>query len=295
MGLRLRFNLVMLAVFVAGFLAAAAVSNRYLQDNARQEVIREARFMLEAATAIREYTVDHVRPYLLAQMVDVFLPQSVPAFAATETIKNLRRRHAHYSYKEATLNPTNPRNRTADWEADLVQRFRQYPEQPEVIAERVTPAGRSLFIAKPIQVTHSACLQCHGAPGAAPPSMLRLYGPANGFGWKQGEIVGAQIVTVPMAVPMEQARRLFTTFMLSLAAVFLLLFAALNVTLGWLVLRPIRRMSRSADRVSTGDFTEPEFDPRGRDELAMLGHSFNRMRRSLGKAMDMIRSVPRRS
>jgi len=288
MGLRLKFNLVLIVVFLAGFAAAGAISQQLLQDNARQEVVREARLMLEAATSVRAYTVDHIRPHLVTQMAEVFLPQSVPAFAATETINKLRRHYGDYSYKEATLNPTNPRNRTADWEADVVQRFRQYPDLDELIAERQSANGRSLFIAKPIQVTNPACLQCHSTPAAAPPTMVRIYGESNGFGWRQGEIVGAQIVTVPMEVPLAQAHRAYTTFMISLAAVFIAVFAALNLILGWLILRPIRRMSVAADRISTGDFTEPELAERGEDEIAILGSSFNRMRRSLEKAMQML-------
>jgi HAMP domain-containing protein len=288
MGLRLKFNIVLTVVFLAGFAAAGFVSQDLLEENARQEVIRDARLMLEAATAVRTYTVDYIRPHLITQMTDVFLPQSVPAFAATETIETMRRRYAEYTYKEATLNPTNPRNRTADWEGDVVQRFRQYPDLPEIIAERQSTTGRSLFIAKPIQITNPACLQCHSTPAAAPASMLRIYGESNGFGWQQGEIVGAQIVSVPMVVPLRHSQKAFTTFMASLAIVFAVFFAVLNLMLGWLIVRPIRRLAEAADHLSTGNFAEPEFNERRRDEIGLLSHSFNRMRRSLEKAMQMI-------
>jgi protein-histidine pros-kinase len=58
--------------------------------------------------------------------------------------------------------------------------------------------------------------------------------------------------------------------------------------LSWMIVRPIHRMSKAADRVSTGDFQIEEFSERGKDEIAVLGASFNRMRRSLQKAMQMI-------
>jgi methyl-accepting chemotaxis protein len=288
MGLRLKFNLVLVIVFLAGFGAAGFVSRQLLQENARDEVIRDARLMLEAAGSVRTYTVDQIRPHLILQMGDVFLPQSVPAYAATETINTLRKKYTEYSYKEATLNPTNPRNRTADWEADVVNRFRNYPDVKEVVAERQTPGGRSLFIAKPIQISNPACLQCHSTAAAAPPTMIKIYGEANGFGWKHNEIVGAQMVSVPMDVPLKKAERAFTTFMGSLAAVFVAVFIVLNIMLSWLIVRPIRRMSQSADKISTGEFGEPEFNEKGGDEVAVLGSSFNRMRRSLEKAMQMI-------
>jgi methyl-accepting chemotaxis protein len=295
MGLRLKFNLVLVVVFLAGFGAAGFVSRELLLENARDEVVRDARLMLrdarlmlEAAGSMRTYTVDQIRPHLIKEMEEVFLPQSVPAYAATETINTMRKKYTEYSYKEATLNPTNPRNRTLDWEADIVNRFRNYPDVKEIVSERASSTGRSLFIAKPIQISNLACLQCHSTAAAAPPTMIKIYGEANGFGWKHNEIVGAQVVTVPMDVPLRKAERAFTTFMASLAAVFFAVFIVLNIMLSWLIVRPIRRMSQSADKISTGEFGEPEFNEKGRDEVAVLGSSFNRMRRSLEKAMQMI-------
>ncbi len=288
MGLRLKFNLVLIVVFLAGFAAAGWVSRQLLQENARDEVIRDARLMMEAAISVRTYTVDQIRPHLIKQMDEVFLPQTVPAFAATEAISTLRKKYAEYSYKEATLNPTNPRNRTADWEADIVNRFRQYPDQKEMVGERQSSSGKSLFIAAPIRIGNPACLQCHSTPAAAPPTMLKIYGEANGFGWKHNEIVGAQVVSVPMDVPLAKAERAFTTFMASLAGVFLSVFIVLNIMLSWLIVRPIRQMSEAADKISTGDFGVPEFKDSGKDEVSVLGSSFNRMRRSLEKAMQMI-------
>jgi protein-histidine pros-kinase len=52
----------------------------------------------------------------------------------------------------------------------------------------------------------------------------------------------------------------------------------------------VAQLSHAADQVSTGNFEIPEFPERGRDEIALLGRAFNRMRRSLQKAMQMIES-----
>src|SRR5438128_3877132 len=149
MGLRLKFNLVLIVVFIAGFAAAGFISRQLLQENARDEVIRDARLMMEAATAVRTYTVDQIRPHLIKQLDEVFLPQTVPAYAATETINTLRKKYTEYSYKEATLNPTNPRDRTADWEADLVQKFRNDASGKEIAAARQSAPAPTIDIAKP--------------------------------------------------------------------------------------------------------------------------------------------------
>ena len=288
MRLRLKFNLVLIIVFAIGFAAAGVVSYQLLQRNAREEVLRDAGLMMESALSVRKYTVDQVRPELVKLMDEVFLPQTVPAYAATEVFAEMRKKYADYNYKEAALNPTNPRDRATDWEADIVNRFRQGDDAKEIIAERDAPTGRQLYIARPIRITNPACLQCHTSAESSPPTMVKIYGPANGFGWKLNEVIGAQVVTVPMEVPKRNADQAFITFMTSLAVIFVVVFIVLNVMLSLLIIRPIRRLSEVADKVSTGDFSEAEFAEKGRDEVAVLASSFNRMRRSLEKAMQMI-------
>lgn len=288
MGLRLKFNLVLLVVFLVGFSAASYISRQLLQDNAREEVIRKARLMMDAASAVRSYTVEQIKPHLDPMLEENFLPQTVPAYAATETLAHVLKKYPDYGYKEATLNPTNPRDRATDWEADIVQQFRQNAQYKELVSERVGASGRQIYIAKPLQITNPACLACHSTPSAAPASMLRVYGEANGFGWKHNEIVGAQVVTVPMDIAIASADRALKAFMVSLAGVFFVVFIVLNVMLSWLIIRPIRNMSLAANQVSTGNFDVPEFKEGGRDEVAVLGGAFNRMRRSLSKAMQMI-------
>jgi HAMP domain-containing protein len=288
MGLRLKFNLVLLGVFAVGLGVSGYTSYELLRRNAQDEVVRSAGLMMETALAIRGYTITQVRPLLEATPAEGFLPQTVPAFAATETLNTLRAKYPDYSYREATLNPTNPRNTAVEWENELIQQFRQGVVTAELTGQRVTPTGSALYVARPIKIGNPACLTCHSTPEAAPALMVKTYGPLHGFGWHLNEIVGAQIVSVPMDVPVGNARRAFATFMGSLVAVFVVLFLTLNLMLSRLIVRPISRMSRTADQVSTGDFKVAEFSERGRDEMARLGRAFNRMRRSLEKAMQLI-------
>ena len=287
MGLRLKFNVVLILVFAAGIGVSAWVSYELLQRNAKQEVLRNAGLMMEAALAVRGYTVKQVKPLLESQLAENFLPQSVPAYAAAETFNALRQKYPDFSYKEALLNPTNPRNKAVEWESDIVNSFRNTSSLGEFTGERDTAVGKMLYIARPIQIKDPACLACHSVPAAAPASMIKLYGENNGFGWKHMEVVGAQVVSVPMTLPIKNANQAFLTFMGSLGAIFLVTFVVLNIMLSVMILRPITRMSKAADKVSTGDFNVPEFGG-GKDEINMLGTSFNRMRRSLQKALKLI-------
>jgi HAMP domain-containing protein len=287
MGLRLKFNLVLLFVFILGLGVSGYVSYDLLHKTARDEVLRNAGVMMEAALSMRQYTVSQVRDKL-AQKEGEFLPQSVPAFAATEIMNQLRKKYPDYAYKEAALNPTNPRDRAVEWEADIVEEFRNNPARGEISGTRMTPTGMSLFLARPFQIKDPACLSCHTTADVAPVSMVKLYGTNNGFGWKLNEVIGAQVVSVPMSLPIQNANRAFYTFMASLTGVFVVLFIILNFMLSYMIVRPITVMSDAADRMSTGDLEIPEFDESGRDEVSLLARSFNRMRRSLEKAISLI-------
>lgn len=288
MGLRTKFNLVMLFVFILGLVGAGLVSNKVLQDNAREEILHTAGIMMESAMAVRKYTIGEIRPLLAVQMKRDFLPQTVPAYAAMTNVQRLREKYPEYTYKEATLNPTNPASRSTEWETSIVEYFRNNPDENELIGDHLTATGPMLYMARPIQIKNEGCLACHGKVEDAPETMLARYGKANGFGWKMQEVVGTQIVSVPMSIPLARADKTFYTFMTALAVVFVAVFVILNLLLSMIVIKPVRRMSEIAHDVSMGKMDVPECDPKGKDEIATLGESFNRMRRSLANAMQML-------
>jgi HAMP domain-containing protein len=288
MRLLLKFNLIFALVFVAGLLGCGYLSRELLQRNAQDEVLENARLLMEASSAVRAYTDTQVKPLLETQMKYSFLPQSIPAYSATEVLHTMGKKYPDYGYKEATLNPTNPRDRAADWEADLVNRFRSGTDKTELFGERDTPLGRMLYIARPLKITNPACLQCHSTIEAAPKTLLDKYGTANGFGWNLNEIIGAQVVSVPMTLPLARAEKTFRVFMISLGSVFVAIAVLLNLMLWFTVIRPVTSLSGLADRVSTGEMEAPEFKVGGRDEIGVLAASFSRMRRSLEQAMKML-------
>ncbi len=288
MNLLVKINLILICVFVAALVPAAMISRSLLDNNAQTQVIQEARIMMETAMAMRGYTVNQVKPLLAPMLDETFLPQSVPAYSATEIFNTLRATHPEYTYKEATLNPTNPRNRAVDWETDLVNEFRRDAEIKELVGQRDTPLGRALYLSHPIKVSNEACLACHTTAESAPPAMLVAYSSGGGFGWKMDEIIGAQIVQVPMSTPVKMADDIFQTLLLTLVGIFVFILLALNLLLHFVVLQPMRRLSAMADQVSHGDMEVENVPVKGSDEVAALTCSFNRMRISLVTALKML-------
>lgn len=289
MKLALKFNLIFIAVFGLGLLATGFIANRFLQNNAREETIQQARLMMASATSTRNYTSGQIRPILerYQRQNQIFYPQTVPAFSAIKVFSYLRNTYPNYSYREATLNPTNPEDRAGDWESGVIHIFRNDPAKLEFVGERDDPSGRTLFLAKPLRAAQS-CLECHSTPDVAPAPMIKIYGSNNGFGWKLNEVVTAQIVSVPMSVPQEVARKALWNLMLWLVAVALVSLVLLNLTLIFAVIRPVARLSAAADQISKGHLDVPELPVRGHDEVAVLADSFNRMHRSLKSAMKML-------
>jgi protein-histidine pros-kinase len=272
---------------------------------------------MDTALAMRSYTIHQVKPAIAESVQEttaasasdqdvfrdlcakhgfalkrVFHPQTVPAYSATELFMELRKKYPDYVYKEATLNPTNPRNRALDWEEDIIKTFKNRPEMKFFDGERNTPFGRALYLAKPLRIEDKACLECHSTPTAAPKEMLQIYGSNNGFGWSLGDVLTAQIVSVPVSVPVQMAAEAFRRLIVSLVGVGLLTLLVLDALLYVTVIRPVSRFATRADEISKGQLDVPELPVRGKDEISVLAAAFNRMHRSVTAAMKMLEDEP---
>ncbi len=289
MKLLTKFNLVLLVFFgISGFVISH-MAYQFLMRNAREQVLQQAELMMASAASTRDYTTEQIKPLLLKnpEHETNFLPQTVPAFAATTLFNSMRKSYPDYSYREATLNPTNLIDRADDWEADLVRYFADHPSEKRLIGERATPTGPYLYLAKPM-IAKASCLECHSTPDVAPAAMIKTYGPQNGFGWKLNQVIAAQIVAVPMSLPIQVADQAYRNLIFFLLATFLLTIAALDTALYLIVIRPLHQVSLAADRISKGETDLPDLEVKGSDEIADVTGSFNRMRVSLAKALKML-------
>jgi protein-histidine pros-kinase len=287
-----KFNLILVVVFGAAGFLIAQLSYSFLMGNARREVLAQADLMMQSASSVRDYTSGDLRPLLEKNPRHKvhFLAETVPAFAATTTFANLRKSDAdftNYTYKEATLNPTNLEDRASDWESEVIRDLRDHPDEKEKRGDHDSATGPSIYLAKPL-VAAPPCLECHSVPSAAPPAMIAVYGSANGFGWKPNEIIGAQIITVPLAVPIAIANDAYHKLLLILISTLIATLLALDAGVYLLVIRPLKLVSETADKVSKGDKTASPLTVKGKDEIASVTASFNRMQLSLAKALKML-------
>ena len=174
MGLRTKFNLVMISAFLIGLAIATFLAREITIEEARRQMLNEATLIMRSGTAVRGYTQNEIRPLIVDQLAVRFLPHSVPSYSAQTVLHQLQKDFPDYSYKEAALNPTNPADRATNWESDVIHAFKNDPKLVEFVGLRETATGPFLTFARPFRLTDKACLQCHSTPAAAPPTMVDL-------------------------------------------------------------------------------------------------------------------------
>ncbi len=292
MKLRGKVNLTLCGAFVVGLAVAGAVAYKVLTDEAIENSSRDARILMEEASAVRSYTADLIYPQLQPQLKIQFLPTVVSAFAAQTNFHIVQKKLPEYNYREPTLNPTNLNDKPAEWEADIINDFKQNPGTTDMTSIRDTPTGKYLTLSRPLKVGSQTCLTCHSTPENAPATMVALYGSQNGFGWKQGDIIGAQVVSIPLSVPLQRAYTSLGWLLGALALAFVVILLIVDALLRKLVVKPVIRISAMASEVSMGKMDGPEFSVKTNDEIGSLASSFNRMRRSLQNAMRMLEERP---
>jgi protein-histidine pros-kinase len=288
MGLRLKYNLVLLLACLLGVVGATGIAYFIIQKSAIAEIRHSINVVHANVTAVRSYTVTSITPLLSDDNDILFMPESVAAYAARSVFTLFQKKFPEFGYKEAALNPTNPADLANPFETTLIEKLRADPSLDQIAQVVDGKDGRFLTVAFPLTIQDEGCLTCHSTPDVAPPAMIDLYGPNNGFGWKMGETIGAQIITAPMSIADSWARETGLILIAGFSVIFLLVFVMTNIMLGKIVLRPVRKISDMAQKVSMGDFTVPEYRKPGKDEISSLSASFNLIRRSLQQAMSMI-------
>jgi len=227
MGLRLKFNLILLAVFVAGFVTIGLTAQRYMESQAIDDAQRAAMVVLDAAG------FSNLDPRIASGLGSRLVEMKIRQFAATESLSGI--------------------------DAQVVQKMKG--NSSGQLVEIMTAAGeRRLVVARVIR--------------AADPADVKI-----------------RLANVDLAPVLALAGTALTTLMSSIGAVFLAVFVVLNLMLDRMIVRPVAEMALQADAVSIGNFSIPEFTPKTRDEIGVLGVAFNRMRRSTEEAIKLLKGA----
>lgn len=286
-----KFTLLLSVVFISAIVISGIILSQTTQQKAEGEVASQGRLLMEMMNSVRDYTSVNVNP-LLAPRLETepkFIPETVPAYSATEVFKNLREnpKYKDFFYKEAVLNPTNLRDQADDFEAEIVSRFRKDSKSQEISGFRNLFGKQVFYTTKAISIKKQSCLRCHSTPEVAPKSQLATYGAEHGFGWNLKDIVGVQIIYVPSEEVFGIAHQYLALVMGIFIGVFALVILVINFLLKRTVIQQIRPMARLAQKISNDQMSSDQTAQsdieslsrvaRKSDELGQLARLFKKM------------------
>jgi len=284
-------------IFAASLLLFLLLFGQLYGVQAQTIIDKRSNLLMDTMLAVREYTNQKLSPIVepLNEVGGEFRPEAVPSFSANTVFELLRSNpeYRQYSYREAALNPTNLKDKADPFEVKIIDAFRGDTQMQFQSGFRATPLGRIHYVAKPLVVSSQSCLTCHSTPDQAPRSQILAYGDDNGFGWKLNEIVGAQIVSVPVEEVIRTKNRLLLVSGGLLLVAFVVVGLVTDVTLSRLILRPMRSISMKADEASVTPATVTFEEKARKDEIGLLARSFDRMKQSLAISMQMLKDRSR--
>ncbi|NER79686.1 MAG: DUF3365 domain-containing protein [Leptolyngbya sp. SIO1D8] len=241
-------------LFLGGILFSGLALSQAMLQQAESEVASRAQMLTETMNAVRSYTSNQIKPRLADELATEpeFVRETVPAYSAREVFETFRKssEYEHFLYKEATLNPSNPRDQADTFETELVESFRQDNSQTELTGYRSQGGQRLFYLARPLIIKQASCLECHGNPAHAPDSLIKTYGNRNGFGWQLGETVAAQMVYVPANEVLARGQRYLGLVMAIVVSILAATVLLINRLLKRRVVQPLKQLTAVTRRLS---------------------------------------------
>ena len=135
-----KFNTLLIIAFIFGIILSGVTLSNLLYQRAQHEISIQAELLMETMNSLRIYTNDNVNPWLRPKLADVseFIPEAIPTFAVKQVSRHLSQSPAYnnFSYKDATLNPTNREDKADEFETKLIEEFKLHPERLEITGFR---------------------------------------------------------------------------------------------------------------------------------------------------------------
>ncbi len=289
-----KLTTLMLTIFLGGIIVSSLVYYNILLGNAKNELNTQSNVLISTMDSVRKYNLDHVKPLLEKQSEEKFLLESIPSYAVrgvfdilTNSYKDI---YGKYHYKDAMINPTNPKDKATDEEIKIIDKLSQQDKlagQNQNIDQGflVINGENKFYSARPLKITQSSCLICHSSLKNSPKSLQifyeqNKYGANQGFGWELNKIIGTKIIYVPADEIYKITNKNFLIILGIFTAIFAMTIFLATLWLKQYVVQPLNRITQVAEAVSLGDM-DVEFKKHSNDEIGRLADAFTRMKTSL--------------
>lgn len=288
MSIRKRIVFMLAIVYVLSLALAIAGGGYFLQ----RDVVREAQEKTDLFATVMSnsarYLHNVIRPKA-EELVneDAYFPESaVGVLMLTEVARYIQEQYPEYIFRFASPNPLNPDSLSDALEDEVIKAFEE-GEYEEWKGFTTRDGVRFYAVAKPLTAA-SDCISCHDTPEVAHPSQVEAYGSRSGYGYLEGDVVGARFIYVPIDVIQQEAIRRIAYFSAAFSVFFLLVLFAVDRFIVSSVVRPIEHIVEVAENISRGRL-DCKFEVKTNDEIKLLADAFDRMKVSLAKAMDILR------
>jgi len=283
-----KFNLVLFFLYLVILVLSIPGTYFLTQQQIREQADRELSLLVDMVRSVRNVVREETRPHFLpkGEFFPVVVSSTVMAKTVASKFAVLR---PEYYIRIVSDNPLNSENLPDAAESAILNRFRA-ADKPEKIVETGVLRGQNYLISAAPATASKGCLTCHGTAAAAPAQITAKYGADSGFGYREGDVVGASVVGVPMA----NLNELVLTRSIIIVGILTLLFAFIFLFINTLVKRsiiaPILSISEAAKSVSRGKLNNSISIDRD-DEIGELAYSFELMRRSLVAIVKKMRAA----
>src|SRR5450631_39219 len=205
-----------------------------------------------------------------------------PALAQREFSEVVEKSSSPAKFRMTSHNFMNPVNKPDAFEAKALDRIRtnHLTEYYEVLPEGYRYA-RALY-------EKASCLACHASAENAPADVKLRYGTERGFGFKEGEVAGIISVRLPIRSFWQVAASVVGPVQIALLVA---AFVVAVLFIQFAVVRPIRRLTVAAERISVGeaaDLGAARINRKSRNEVHQLILATERLRASMTLAIQRL-------
>ncbi|OQY18557.1 MAG: histidine kinase [Desulfobacteraceae bacterium 4572_35.1] len=288
MSIRKRIVFMLATVYIVSLALVVAGGGYFLERDVVREAQQKTDLFATVMSNSARYLHNVIRPKaeeLLTE--DAYFPEgAVGVLMLTEVARYIQEDYPEYIFRFASPNSLNPDNLSDEFEDKIITAFDDGDfEDWKGFTER--DGVKYYAVAKPL-TAGSDCIHCHDTPDVAHPSQVEQYGTRSGYGYLEGDVVGARFIYVPTDVIQQEAYKRIAYFSAAFSIFFLLVLFAVDRFIVSSVVKPIEHIVEVSEDISRGKL-DVEFNVKTNDEIKMLADAFDRMKVSLAKAMDILR------
>ena len=209
-----------------------------------------------------------------------------PALAQREFSEVVEKSASPAKFRMTSHNFMNPVNKPDAFESKALDRIRSghLTEYYEILPDSFRYA-RTLY-------EKASCLACHASAASAPNDVKERYGVEHGYGFKEGEVAGIISVRLPIRSFWNVASSVVGPIQIALlVSAFLISFLFIQFA----VVRPLRKLTLAAERISTGhaaDLGATRIHRKSGNEVRQLVLAVERLRASMMMAIQRVGRRP---